>query len=188
MLSLFPKHLTIIWPMPDNMELCFQGPGGRGVRLINLFALWHLFFPSTVAYDSSVKWSSVFETPLYDDLPTCAKPCMANVCDSSKCWSWGCVCSENTPGANFINGTKHIKKCVQDDCPEPGEGTIDSALNAFKSACGMSGITINATTPDEVSRPSLAPGRHFFLPLLRIIIDPNNITEQEQNPSSSTTP
>lgn len=145
-----------------------------GLRVIILTCLWHTFLFPTAAIDTSVKWSSVYQTsPPCNDLPTCAKPCIADVGISLGCWSWGCVCSENTPGANFINGTKYLRQCVQDGCPDSGGGVVDDTLEAFQSTCGMSGVMINASGPDSSpTPPALSPGKHPYTPQYRLTLMP----------------
>lgn len=96
-----------------------------------------LWISSVHAIRSDSKWSSIFNTTLYDALPACAQPCVAGVDSSLSCWSYGCVCSESSPGANFVDGTKYIQKCVREKCPQLGEGTVNNALNAFQTVCDV---------------------------------------------------
>lgn len=90
------------------------------------------------AIDSRDKWSSVYNTTLYNALPSCAQPCLSGVDISLNCWSYGCVCSENTPGENFVNGTIYIETCVLKSCQQLADATLDSALGVFQSLCGVS--------------------------------------------------
>ncbi|KAK3353978.1 hypothetical protein B0T25DRAFT_455283 [Lasiosphaeria hispida] len=129
-----------------------------------LFFLWTGARP-TAAMDSSKKWSLYYETPDWNALSACAQPCVADVDDSLRCWSYGCVCSECTPGSNFLNflnGSKHIQKCVRDSCPQFDELAVNDALDAFQSICsvsyftaaGTAPVTITATVPAVVATPT----------------------------------
>jgi len=53
-----------------------------------------------------------------------------------QCWSYWCVCSENTPGRNFLDGTALIEQCVRGNCSATETpGAIGAALSVFQSVC-----------------------------------------------------
>jgi hypothetical protein len=97
------------------------------------------------AVDSRDKWSSAYNTTLYNALSSCAQPCLAGVDASLKCWSYGCVCSENTLGENFINGTRFIESCVLNACQQATSTALGPALSAFQSLCGVPYFNVSAT-------------------------------------------
>ncbi|KAK4230322.1 hypothetical protein QBC38DRAFT_39427 [Podospora fimiseda] len=110
--------------------------------MLHTKSLLYLLFQATLlcivsGIRTDYKWSAVYNTSLYDTLPPCAQPCVAGVDAPLKCWSYGCVCSESSPGANFVDGTKHIQQCVRQACPQLGEAAVNNALNAFQSVCGV---------------------------------------------------
>jgi hypothetical protein len=93
-------------------------------------------------YDTRDKWSSIGNSTFPSTIPACAQPCLEDVADALNCWSYGCVCSENTLGGNFINGTKAIESCVNSSCTSTATDAVGLALNAFQSVCG---VTLSAT-------------------------------------------
>src|ERR1700761_5741562 len=114
----------------------------------------HLFLSSAVlssAFDTQDKWSSVWNNSFPSTVPSCAQPCLENVATSLNCWSYGCVCSENTLGGNFINGTKAIESCVSSSCKPTATAALGSALDAFQSVCG---VTLSATPTVGASVPA----------------------------------
>jgi len=105
-----------------------------------------------VAYDTYEKYTDIYKTPLYNTLTSCAQKCIDGVDTHLKCWSYGCVCSENTPGTNFINATRYIESCVQSSCAQSSDTTRNSALDAFQSFCNVTYYTnLNATATGSLS-------------------------------------
>jgi len=100
------------------------------------------------AYDTHDKWSSVWNNTFPSTVPACAQPCLEDVATPLDCWSYGCVCSENTLGGNFINGTKAIESCVSSSCVPTATAAVGPALYAFQSVCG---VTLTATPTVGVS-------------------------------------
>jgi hypothetical protein len=78
-------------------------------------------------------WSNVTSTSGYQLLPDCAKPCVLNVDSLSGCDSFGCVCSQNTYGPEFIAGVTNITSCAKQTCKSPAE--VDIAVNTFRDIC-----------------------------------------------------
>ncbi|KAK3988469.1 hypothetical protein QBC44DRAFT_397896 [Cladorrhinum sp. PSN332] len=119
-----------------------------------------LLISSVSATPSGSKWSSTVNTTLADSLPECARQCVAGVDTALSCWSYGCVCSESSPGTNFVDGTRHIQQCVRQACPDLGEGVVSNALNFFQTACGISYFV----GPGNGSEPVTATGTATQLP------------------------
>jgi CFEM domain len=113
---------------------------GRIYHLSYLFV--SLAFLSS-AFDTHDKWSSVCSNnSLTSTLPSCAQPCVVDVDASLNCWSYGCVCSERTLGANFINGTRSIETCVSNSCIPTANAALSPALDAFQSICSVTLIAM----------------------------------------------
>ena len=127
--------------------------------------LWIL---PVMAIDSRDKWSSVYNSTLYNALPRCAQTCVASVDKNLNCWSYGCVCSENTPGENFVNGTKYVQDCVRGSCDGEGASVTNAALNAFQSLCGVpyfefSSTSIHTATVTLTAVPTPTFDRKYLL-------------------------
>ncbi len=95
---------------------------------------------AAVLNNSYTKWSSIYaSTPLFGGIPSCAQSCLEGVDAFLSCWSTGCVCSEGTPGLNFVNGTRYVANCARASCPAAdAAAAVDAGLAAFQGLCGVS--------------------------------------------------
>ena len=131
-----------------NIRASLNNPITVAAKMLALWCHALLFFSSlypSSALDSSGKWSSVVNTPQYGNLSSCAQACLSGVDNRLSCWSYGCVCSESTVGANFLNGTRLIESCVRSSCVQPGDSLIEASIGAFKDICGISGFNWSAS-------------------------------------------
>src|SRR4051812_44494691 len=96
-------------------------------------------------HDTHDKWSSVYNITLFNTLPSCAQPCLSNVDASLKCWSFGCVCSESTPGNNFLTGASNINACVQKACSLSNDTAVNLTLTVYSSICNVQPYFLNSS-------------------------------------------
>ncbi|KAM0426015.1 hypothetical protein ACHAPT_008644 [Fusarium lateritium] len=115
-----------------------------------------IFVVPVVAVNSGDTWSKAQSSSDYKALPECARTCIAQVDNNLSCWSYGCVCSENTVGKNFIDGANYIQKCVRDDCPKGSEPVVNKALDVFQSICELSYFEFSDSTTETITA-TLAP-------------------------------
>ena len=124
-------------------------------RHLHALFLFTLAFPA-VALNSGETWSKAQTSSAYKSLPECARTCIAQVDNSLSCWSYGCVCSENTVGKNFIDGANYVQKCVRDDCSDPSESDVNNALDVFQSICEVEYFEFSNSTTATVTA-TIAP-------------------------------
>ncbi|RSL89758.1 hypothetical protein CEP51_001042 [Fusarium floridanum] len=124
-------------------------------RYLQALLFFTLVF-STTALNSGETWSKAQTSSAYKNLPECARTCIAQVDNSLSCWSYGCVCSENTVGKNFIDGANYVQKCVRDDCPKGSESVVNNALDVFQSICEVEYFEFSDSTTATVTA-TIAP-------------------------------
>jgi hypothetical protein len=100
-------------------------------------------------------WQSVRQSPIFQNLTSCQQSCISDVnsktgCSGDGCCvSYGCVCSENTDGPNFINAENAVSQCSQ-SCP-PNANSL-STVQAFDDLCVVFNAA-NLTTPSSTQAP-----------------------------------
>jgi hypothetical protein len=158
------------------------------MRKMNKFNLIAFLPHFLVVYSSGIIptgdfWPSVSGTQIFNNLTSCQQNCVLGVntkvgCQGSGCCvSYGCVCSENTNGTNFLAAQSVVSDCSQ-SCPVNPEGL--SALEALDDLCvvynaallsngsaapaPLSNNSSNATIPSQTSSftlPGVAPEGKF---------------------------
>ncbi|KAI9857996.1 MAG: hypothetical protein M1813_007966 [Trichoglossum hirsutum] len=97
-------------------------------------------------------WFNVTYTDVYGSLAQCARDCVLNVNQVNDCYTYSCVCSENTGGANFNDGVKNITECAKRSCSNSQDA--DNAVIAFRDLC----IPLQATRTSSASKtPTVSP-------------------------------
>lgn len=134
----------------------FSPVSQRGPSLYLQTLVFFIVIFSVAALNSGETWSKAQTSSAYKNLPECARTCIAQVDNSLSCWSYGCVCSENTVGKNFIDGANHVQKCVRDDCPKGSESIVNNALDVFQSICQVDYFEFSDSTTQIVTA-TLAP-------------------------------
>ena len=88
------------------------------------------------ASDSGLAWKSLESKAAYKSLPTCAQTCLLNAYTAVDpgCVSYGCVCSENTLGPNYLASWKYVTDCTAKGCPDGDVASIKVG-NAFRDIC-----------------------------------------------------
>ena len=156
-LPLFKRSSLLFLSHNMNTMLGFSSSVSQHGPSRHLQALFFftLVFP-TLALNSGETWSKAQTSSAYKNLPECARTCIAQVDNSLSCWSYGCVCSENTVGKNFIDGANYVQKCVRDDCPEGSESVVNNALDVFQSICEVEYFEFSDSTTATVTA-TIAP-------------------------------
>jgi hypothetical protein len=93
-------------------------------------------------------WTNVTSILGYKLLPDCAKPCVLDVNTLNSCYSFGCVCSDNTYGPEFIAGVTNITSCAKQRCKSAAE--VNIAMNTFRDIC-LVAVGLATTTPGATS-------------------------------------
>lgn len=87
---------------------------------------------------SSDRWQDTIGlSAQYQQAPTCAQPYLLQASTNVSCWSYGCVCSENTnTGSNYKDGLNFVGSCTSGNCKD-SQATIEveEAKNAFMDLC-----------------------------------------------------
>jgi hypothetical protein len=101
-----------------------------------LVVLCYLYFkPFALAINSTDHWVDVIPArPEYTALSNCAQPCLVEVAKAIGCWSYGCVCSEQTPGPNFINALANVTACAGSGCSGSTD-VISATSKALQDIC-----------------------------------------------------
>jgi hypothetical protein len=120
-------------------------------KLKTIFFLFHLHgVYSSGIIPTGDFWPSVSGTQIFSNLTSCQQNCVLGVntkvgCQGSGCCvSYGCVCSENTNGTNFLTAQSVVSDCSQ-SCPVNPNGM--SALEALDDLC----VVYNAALLSNVS-------------------------------------
>lgn len=100
-----------------------------------VFQLLLFSLPLTSAVVSTDRWQdSIVLSTDYQQLSRCAQPCLLQVSTNVSCWSYGCVCSENTnTGSNYKQGLAYVASCAAASCQNSQD--VDTAKNAFMNLC-----------------------------------------------------
>lgn len=106
------------------------------------------------ATNSTDNWTSITETDIFQNLPSCAQVCVRDVnqnifVGNIHCQSYGCVCAESTQGQNFLDGLSNITECAKSSCSDTAD--VTSAEVAFQDLCVVYAA--------NYSRPAITPGR-----------------------------
>jgi CFEM domain-containing protein len=88
------------------------------------------------ANDSGLGWNTLNGRNPFRNLPVCAQKCLSNayLAPEPGCSSYGCVCSEDTLGPNYLASWQYVTDCAAKDCPE-GDVAVIQAGNAFRDIC-----------------------------------------------------
>ncbi|KAF2004884.1 hypothetical protein P154DRAFT_21442 [Amniculicola lignicola CBS 123094] len=109
--------------------------------------------PMVVSMNNSrVDWVNVDQTPIFQDLNSCAQSCVRDVnqkifVDGVHCQSTGCVCSESTHGQNFLDGLANVTACAKQECGS--DEAAEQASVAFQDLCLVA--SANSTRPETTT-------------------------------------
>ncbi|KAL8388738.1 hypothetical protein RB599_010066 [Gaeumannomyces hyphopodioides] len=114
------------------------------------------------------QWSSIIpSSPLYTGVTACAKRCLAEVDTRLSCWSYGCVCSENTTGLNFVEGMDYVSDCAREKCPSSEAAAAEASVRgAFQGLCG---VPFYDTTSSAVVTTLLTSGRSTVITTTTVV-------------------
>lgn len=110
-----------------------------------------------VAVNSTDDWTTVNETDIYQKLDDCAKQCVETVNDrvwdvrqQRFCQSYGCVCSENTQGPNFLAAQSNVTSCAAKACNSTN--ATDDATQALDDLCLVHAVNLTQPAPEAGMR------------------------------------
>jgi len=101
---------------------------------------------ATYAEDSYAKWSDVVKNNTVDALPNCERNCVIGVDSQLSCWSYGCVCSEQTPGENLRTGVEYVMACTK-NCSSSGTTDTDRAVGVIQGLCSATVTSVATVAP-----------------------------------------
>lgn len=109
-----------------------------------------LFLATTQANDGRLQWKTLVSKEAYKSLPECPQKCLLNAWTATELCqpfgSFGCVCSENTLGPNYITSWKYVTDCAAKDCPDD-KTAVTLVSNAFRDICAEAIDLYNNTVP-----------------------------------------
>ena len=95
---------------------------------------------------------SIYDTPEYTELPTCAQNPFMEGCDSLDCHTNNCFCRPDLMARAMDN----VRKGASAACSGVAPAGVNSALAAIKTYCSRNGFTV-ATLSDKATGTSVLP-------------------------------
>jgi CFEM domain len=129
---------------PESFPITFLRNLTKLCAFVVLVTFWCYGVEATLTGD---RWRDVANSTEYQQLPACAQSCVLQVDNSISCWSYGCVCSENTLGSNFNASLSNIASCATNNCRnDGGDVAVGEATDAFKQLCRLYYFTQTVST------------------------------------------
>lgn len=119
--------------------------------------------PFAWAIISSDHWTDIANSTAYTGLSySCAQPCLLGAGTTIRCWSYGCVCSENTPGPNFVQALNDVTACARSNCSNVDSNEAAAAAsNAFQEICRVPYGSPTTYTASVTVLPTASPTAIF---------------------------
>lgn len=129
---------TAYWPLRlFNMNLKYFG-----YTLLLCFSL-------CLCDQNGDPWASITSSPIYASQPNCTQTCLRNVQFVTNCISYGCVCTGDPRGTNFVAGFTNISACAEQTCGNDADA--NDAVNAFRDICLLEQGFISTTSASTAS-------------------------------------
>jgi hypothetical protein len=123
-----------------------------------LCALFLLFLSLGNCQVNGDPWTDITSSDTYKKQPACIQTCLLNVASQiPPCVDYGCVCTGDSLGTNFVAGFTDVSACAQESCGNPTDA--NTAVNAFRDICLIQQgfLTSSATSTSTVNTPAALP-------------------------------